>query len=279
MASEGRRTRMRAAPAGTASGRRAAPNGKVAQRRASRGKRPSPGKGRKASMGRPMRLCPEGLQRSPLLIRYPRATKQRLRRNSRARSGERSGGKSRARSRAYSRAWSVTATGRVVGRVPSRVLLPVSLPVTDRAAPPLAPQSPYGWVGSATSPVIHEISRPSEGCPPALHNQQRAEANLDPGRRHAARVRILRSRRGHRSTVASIVAHGSQTAKPDSSKPRLTRPTGGHPHAQIHHVLLVYCRVREGNDRTSERPVRRSKGACRIARRHAGSFLLDARKA
>ena len=69
------------------------------------------------------------------------SNEKRLRRNSRARSGEWSGGKSRARSRTESRAWSVTEPSRVVDRVPSRVLTPVSLPVTDRAAPPLAPQS------------------------------------------------------------------------------------------------------------------------------------------
>ena len=101
------------------------------------------------------------------------ATKQRLRRNSRVRSGEWSGEKSRARSRAYSRACSVAATGRVVGRVPSRVLLPVSLPVTDRAAPPLAPKSPYVRSGPATSPLIHENRSAGGFCPPVLHNQSR----------------------------------------------------------------------------------------------------------
>ena len=55
------------------------------------------------------RLCPEGLRRSPLFVRHPlQATKQRLRRNSRARSGEWSGGRSRAWSPAYPRAWDVT---------------------------------------------------------------------------------------------------------------------------------------------------------------------------
>ena len=47
--------------------------------------------------------------------------------------------------------------GRVVGRVSSRVLSPVSGPVTVRAAPPLAPQSPYGGCVPRDQPICPRI--------------------------------------------------------------------------------------------------------------------------
>jgi hypothetical protein len=127
-------------------------------------------------MGRPPRLRPEGRAGSPLFARRPqpklRTTKQRRRRNSRVRSGEWSGGKSRARSRAYSRACNVTATSRVVGRAPSRVLPRVSVPVTGRAAPPWAPQPPYGLRRGSTSPLIHQEQDRWPTCPPRIHSPE-----------------------------------------------------------------------------------------------------------
>jgi hypothetical protein len=147
------------------------------------------------------------------LLRYQRATKQRLRRNSRVRSGEWSGGKSRARSRAYSRACSVAATGRVVGRVPSRVILPVSVPVTDRAAPPLAPRSPYVRSGPATSPLIHPIGTWAESYPPVLHNRMPAQVGMEgPARFLAGSCESLGGVAGRRCySTRSMPLHGMAT--------------------------------------------------------------------
>src|SRR6266581_4022110 len=73
---------------------------------------------------------------------------------------------------------------------------------------------------------------------------------------------------------------GNDFGQIDANKERtsqsLSRRQGGKLHAQVHHVLLVHGRVGKGDDRTSQRPIGGGESADRIARWHAGGFLLDA---